>query len=215
MSLTSARAFNNLFPQYKVKWAASSMPFKQMENIAAFLGGLGRVPGIRSFDLFVTVDLFEGKNLEQVKRCLAAWKRAAERTGNDLAARMHVKVVEADTFKEKVVDANTFKDEAIETGTFKDEAIEANTFKDNTLKNQDTFKESSVSESGFEASRSTSYHSFEAVEVDDEQVPIEEEFEAGIEISFMEPEVILPPDSPIENNFADIDEPVIECVAEE
>lgn len=50
-----------------------------MENIASFLHGLSVVPGIRTFDLFTTVDLYEGKNLEQVKRCILAFKRIAEK----------------------------------------------------------------------------------------------------------------------------------------
>ena len=203
--ICSFRAFNNLFPQYKVKWTTTSMPFKQMENIAAFLKGLGQVPGIKSFDLFVTVDLFEGKNLEQVKRCLVAWRRAAEKVGNPLFTPSKAEAQEQDK-----KDQSNF----IEPKTAPSIGMD-----------------SSVSDSGFEASRSNSYHSFEAVEAEESEASVQEaevdegieisfvepeeaEVEQGIEISFVEPEVILPPESPIENNFGDIDEPVIECVAE-
>ncbi len=183
-----------MFPQYRIKWATSSMPFKQMENIAAFLTGVGKVPGIRSFDLFTTVDLFEAKNLEQVKRCLVAWKRVSEKSGVPFFNRQKCGV----TFEEFApVTAEKFAPATHETNAQ---------------------QESSVSDSGFEASRSTSYHSFEAAEAEEQDAVEEEEEEMadddGIEICFVEPEIILPPDSPFENNFADIDEPVIECFAE-
>lgn len=55
------------------------MPFKQMENIATFLHAISKLPSFRSFDLFSTVDLYEGKNLAQVVRCILACKRFADR----------------------------------------------------------------------------------------------------------------------------------------
>ena len=55
------------------------MPFKQMENIATFLHAISKLPNFRSFDLFSTVDLYEGKNLAQVVRCILACKRFADR----------------------------------------------------------------------------------------------------------------------------------------
>ena len=55
------------------------MPFKQMENIATFLHALSKLPNFRSFDLFSTVDLYEGKNMSQVIRCILACKRSAEK----------------------------------------------------------------------------------------------------------------------------------------
>ena len=61
------------------------MPFKQMENIASFLAALMKIPTFRSFDLFSTVDLYEGKNMAQVTRCILACKRFAEREEELLA----------------------------------------------------------------------------------------------------------------------------------
>jgi len=71
------RTLNCAFPQYlRVKYTVSStMPFRQMENIAAFNAGVLTLPGFRTFDAFTTVDLFEGKNMEQVRRCLLTCKR--------------------------------------------------------------------------------------------------------------------------------------------
>lgn len=63
----------------KVKYTCSAMPFKQMENIATFLHALSKLPNFRSFDLFSTVDLYEGKNMAQVVRCVLACKRFAEK----------------------------------------------------------------------------------------------------------------------------------------
>ncbi len=168
------------------------MPFKQMENIAVFLKGVSQVPGIRSFDLFMTVDLFEAKNLEQVKRCLMAWKRTSEKNGTSLFSGNGLA-------KEQEKALPAVESEPVHEATFTQQK-----------------PESSVSESGFEASRSNSFQSFKAIEVDEqvEASPVLE-IEEVVEISFVEPEVILPPDSPIENNFADIDEPTIECVAAE
>jgi len=44
---------------------SSKMPFVQMENIAAYLAGCSKL-GMKTHDLFQTVDLFEAKNLNQV-----------------------------------------------------------------------------------------------------------------------------------------------------
>lgn len=73
------RAFNACFSDLKVKYTCSAMPFKQMENIATFLYALSKLPNFRSFDLFSTVDLYEGKNMAQVIRCVLACKRFAEK----------------------------------------------------------------------------------------------------------------------------------------
>lgn len=73
------RAFNGCFADLKVKYTNSAMPFKQMENIATFLHALSKLPTFRSFDLFSTVDLYEGKNMAQVVRCILACKRLAEK----------------------------------------------------------------------------------------------------------------------------------------
>ena len=49
----------------------SRMPFKQMENISNFLKAC-RVVGVAEHSLFETVDLFEGKDLGLVVRCLVS-----------------------------------------------------------------------------------------------------------------------------------------------
>lgn len=50
---------------------SSSMPFKQMENISNFLKACRSV-GVAEHSLFETVDLFEGKDLGLVVRCLVS-----------------------------------------------------------------------------------------------------------------------------------------------
>ena len=50
-----------------------------MENIATFLHALSKIPSFRSFDLFSTVDLYEGKNMASVARCILSCKRIAEK----------------------------------------------------------------------------------------------------------------------------------------
>ena len=52
----------------------SRMPFKQMENISNFLKAC-RAVGVTEYSLFETVDLFEGKDLGLVVRCLVSRPR--------------------------------------------------------------------------------------------------------------------------------------------
>lgn len=47
----------------------SKLPFMQMENINAFLKAAAEL-GVPKHDLFVTVDLYEGKNIPQVIQAL-------------------------------------------------------------------------------------------------------------------------------------------------
>ena len=49
----------------------SRMPFKQMENISNFLKAC-RAVGVTEYSLFETVDLFEGKDIGLVVRCLVS-----------------------------------------------------------------------------------------------------------------------------------------------
>eukprot|EP00456_Euglypha_rotunda_P049766 TRINITY_DN3994_c0_g1_i4.p1 TRINITY_DN3994_c0_g1~~TRINITY_DN3994_c0_g1_i4.p1 ORF type:complete len:182 (+),score=32.16 TRINITY_DN3994_c0_g1_i4:77-622(+) len=56
----------------------STMTFKQMENINAFLVALQEVFKLPATDCFMTVDLYEEKNMTQVVDCLIALKRKIE-----------------------------------------------------------------------------------------------------------------------------------------
>jgi len=47
------------------------MPFKKMENIANFLKAI-RALGMKEFEMFSTPDLFEEKNLPQVRASASA-----------------------------------------------------------------------------------------------------------------------------------------------
>ncbi|RLN95297.1 hypothetical protein BBJ28_00012483 [Nothophytophthora sp. Chile5] len=62
----------------------SKMPFKQMENVSAFLKAC-RVMGVNEFDLFETVDLFELKDLGNVVRCIFALGRSVQRSYPDFS----------------------------------------------------------------------------------------------------------------------------------
>jgi hypothetical protein len=57
----------------------SKMAFVRMENIAKFIKACTTVMGLRSTDCFMTVDLYEEKNLTQVLQCLAALKTKCPR----------------------------------------------------------------------------------------------------------------------------------------
>ena len=56
------------------------MPFKQMENINSYTEACRRL-GVPDSDLFVTVDLFEGKNMPAVVRNLHSLGRVAQAKG--------------------------------------------------------------------------------------------------------------------------------------
>ena len=56
------------------------MPFRQMENIAAYAKA-ARLYGVPEPDMFVTVDLFEGKNLPAVVQNLHSLGRVAQQRG--------------------------------------------------------------------------------------------------------------------------------------
>lgn len=73
---------NKILPETPIKFAESKMPFKQMENIGKFLGKLNEV-GVPAHDHFMTVDLFEAKNLEQVINCIFSLSRHAANLGFD------------------------------------------------------------------------------------------------------------------------------------
>ena len=61
-----------------LKPKVSSMPFVQMEQIAAFLNIISKPPiSLPAHDLFLTVDLFEKKDPAQVVQCLIAFSRVA------------------------------------------------------------------------------------------------------------------------------------------
>uniref|UniRef100_A0A803YLI3 Transgelin n=1 Tax=Meleagris gallopavo TaxID=9103 RepID=A0A803YLI3_MELGA len=66
------RLINSLYPRGQApvaKIQASSMAFKQMEQISQFLQAAERY-GIAATDIFQTVDLWEGKNMACVQRTL-------------------------------------------------------------------------------------------------------------------------------------------------
>jgi len=53
----------------------SGMTFVQMENIGKFLAALQEHFAFKASDVFMTVDLYEAKNLGQVVNCLLMLKR--------------------------------------------------------------------------------------------------------------------------------------------
>ena len=70
---------NNMVPN-SIKINKSTMAFKQMENISAFLEHCGR-NGVPKNDLFQTIDLFEEQNINQVILSIHAISRTFNAKG--------------------------------------------------------------------------------------------------------------------------------------
>jgi len=65
---------NKLEPGSIAKFQTSNLPFKQMENIESYISASRRI-GVPEKDNFVTIDLYEGKNLGQVVLNILSLKR--------------------------------------------------------------------------------------------------------------------------------------------
>ena len=82
---------NALKPGSAVKPSTSKMPFKQMENVASYLAACKEL-GVRPFEMFMTVDLFENKNMQAVLVNLQSVGRIAQSlpgyTGPAFGAKM-------------------------------------------------------------------------------------------------------------------------------
>ncbi|KAI8843338.1 calponin/transgelin [Chytriomyces cf. hyalinus JEL632] len=65
-----------------IKISESPKPFKQMENISNFLNRIEKI-GVPSHERFMTVDLYEAKNLGQVVNCIFSLSRHASRMGHE------------------------------------------------------------------------------------------------------------------------------------
>jgi hypothetical protein len=68
---------NRVQPGAVRRIAASSLPFKQMENIAHYIAACRQL-GVLAQDLFQTVDLFEGKDVRAVVRNVHSLGRVAQ-----------------------------------------------------------------------------------------------------------------------------------------
>jgi len=68
------KTINKLRPGTVPKYHSSKMPFKEMENVDAYLKGCTTL-NVPTQYLFMTVDLYEGKNLNQVVQNLISLKR--------------------------------------------------------------------------------------------------------------------------------------------
>lgn len=80
---------NALSPGKIARVNKQNMAFKQMENIAAFIDAV-KTMGVPDHENFLTVDLYEGKNMRQVYLCVMSLKRATghgfERSSRDAPA---------------------------------------------------------------------------------------------------------------------------------
>ncbi|CAM9246967.1 unnamed protein product [Sphacelaria rigidula] len=86
---------NTIKPGVVRKVNDSRMPFKQMENISNFLKAC-RTVGVAEHSLFETVDLFEGKDVGLVVRCVHALGQTVQRTCKDYQGpRLGIKQTEA------------------------------------------------------------------------------------------------------------------------
>ena len=68
---------NHIKPGTIARIETSNMPFKQMENISNFLRAC-RTLGVREYELFETVDLYEEKDIGLVVRAIHALGRAVQ-----------------------------------------------------------------------------------------------------------------------------------------
>ncbi|KAG5184842.1 calponin homology domain-containing protein, partial [Tribonema minus] len=87
------KLLNAIRPGTVKKINTSSMPFKQMENISAYLKGC-RALGVAEHSLFETVDLYEEKDISLVIKCLFALGSTIQSSvpefhGPHLGAKMH------------------------------------------------------------------------------------------------------------------------------
>ncbi|KAK7207182.1 calponin homology domain-containing protein [Myxozyma melibiosi] len=69
---------NIVDPSANLKFKQSRMPFVQMENISMFLRASANL-GLPQYDLFQTVDLYEGKDPAQVLQTLFSFSRHANK----------------------------------------------------------------------------------------------------------------------------------------
>jgi len=76
------RVGNKLIPN-SCKIQKSKFPFKQMENVEAFIN-LARQVGVPDSENFQTIDLFENKNFKQVLICIYSLSRNAKKRGYDV-----------------------------------------------------------------------------------------------------------------------------------
>ncbi|KAI8609691.1 calponin homology domain-containing protein, partial [Chytriomyces sp. MP71] len=74
------KAMNTIVPEMPIKIVVSKMPFKQMENIGAFLDRMEKV-GVPAHERFLTVDLYEAKDLNQVVNSIFSLSRHAAKRG--------------------------------------------------------------------------------------------------------------------------------------
>merc|ERR1712217_207732 len=73
------RTANKIQPNICPRINSQAMPFKQMENVTAFIGAC-RTLGVLEKDVFSTVDLYEGKNMKGVIQCIANLGAAVRKT---------------------------------------------------------------------------------------------------------------------------------------
>ncbi|KAJ3109276.1 hypothetical protein HDU97_007770 [Phlyctochytrium planicorne] len=78
-----AKLMNKILPSDPIKVSTSKIAFKQMENIGFFLNRLSKV-GVPTYEQFQTVDLYEGKNIDQVVNCIFSLSRHAAAKGLDV-----------------------------------------------------------------------------------------------------------------------------------
>jgi hypothetical protein len=74
------KLLNKISPDKPIKISASNMVFKQMENIQMFLTRIAEL-GVPSFESFMTIDLYEKKNMTQVVSCMYSVSRNAQKHG--------------------------------------------------------------------------------------------------------------------------------------
>jgi hypothetical protein len=92
---------------------SQAMPFKQMENVTAFIQACRKL-GVLEKDVFSTVDLYEGKNSKAVLNCIASLGSVVRRTapsfkGPYLGVAQNASVADAARMKTAVTQDSGFR----------------------------------------------------------------------------------------------------------
>ena len=85
---------NKISPGIVKKINTGRMPFVQMENVNSFLVASKQL-GVPDVDLFMTVDLFEAKNMVQVIQSIHALGRASQKVSGFAGPYIGVKLADA------------------------------------------------------------------------------------------------------------------------
>jgi len=111
---------NNIRPGTVKKINKSKIPFMQMENINWYLQGVRTLGILQEFEMFMTVDLYEAKNLGQVITHLHALGRSVQKLADYDGPILGVKMADKNPrkFSEEQLQAGKFIPSFISKGSY-------------------------------------------------------------------------------------------------